>query len=226
MRRFVMLLSLVAVMLLGTVTLGPATTTHAQEASPAAGLGAFDPAGCTVEPRPMAFFAQFIGTPSAAQEAAMAAMDEATPDAGFRMPEGAPADEATVNAVLGAVRQLGSCINAGDFFGRYAALFTEDYFQREFARFGPLPEEDLDFMAATPEPLPEDIQASLLAVVDVRVLPDGRVGGLFDVQDPFAEPPGPARFYWEFVEEDDRWLIDEQIMLGPIEPGQIGTPAA
>ena len=58
------------------------------------------------------------------------------------MPEGEPADEATVDAVLETVWQLGACINAGDFFGRYAALFTEEYFQREFERFGPIPEEE------------------------------------------------------------------------------------
>jgi hypothetical protein len=43
---------------------------------------------------------------------------------------------------------------------------------------------------------------------------------------PIAEPPGPSRFYWAFVQEDGRWLIDEQIMLGPIDQDQIGTPTA
>lgn len=226
MRRFGLLLSVVTVILLGPMALSLTGIALAQEATPAARLGAPDPSECTVEPRPMAFFEQFIGTPTAEQEAAMAAMAEATPDTGFQMPEGEPADDATIAAVLETAWQLGACINAGDFWGRYAAVFTEDYFQREFERFGPLPEEELDFMAATPEPLPADSRAALLAVVDVRVLPDGRVAGLFDVQDPFAEPPGPSRFYWEFVEEDGRWLIDEQIMLGPIEPDMVGTPTA
>jgi hypothetical protein len=137
-----------------------------------------------------------------------------------------PADEATVNAVLETVQQLGACINAGDFWGRFAAVFTEDYFRREFETFGPIPESERAFMAATPEPLPAEARVALLAVVDVRTLPDGRVAALIDVQDPFAEPPGPSRFYWEFVQEDGRWLIDEQIMLGPIEPDQVGTPTA
>ena len=226
MRRFGLLLSVVSVMLLGPMAPILTGSVLAQEATPAASLGAPDPSECTVEPRPMAFFEQFIGTPTAEQEAAMAAMGEATPDAGFQLPEGEPADEATVAAVLETVWQLGACINAGDFWGRYAAVFTEDYFRREFERFGPIPEEEREFMAATPEPLPADSRVALLAVVDVRVLPDGRVAGLFDVQDPFAEPPGPSRFYWEFVDEDGRWLIDEQIMLGPIEPEMVGTPTA
>jgi hypothetical protein len=218
--------SVVAVVLLALTALIPIAAASAQEASPAAGFAAPDPSACTVEPRPMSFFEQFIGTPSAAQDAAMAAMEEATPDQGFRMPEGEPADQATVDAVLETVRQLGACINAGDFWGRYAALFTEDYFRREFETFGPIPEEERAFMAATPEALPAENRVALLAIVDVRTLPDGRVAGLFDVQDPFAEPPGPSRFYWEFVQEDGRWLIDEQIMLGPVEPDQIGTPTA
>jgi hypothetical protein len=53
---------------------------------------------------------------------------------------------------------------------------------------------------------PADNRAALLAVVEVRELPDDRVAGLFDVQDPFAEPSGPSRFSWELVEEDGRWL--------------------
>ena len=196
---------------------------RSQEATPAAWLGTPLPAAdCTVEPRPAEFIEQFIGgTPTDSQIAAM----QGTPDiAAFTMPEGEPADAATVAGVLETVRQLGACINAGDFYLRYAALFTEDYFRREFAQYGPLPEEDRAALQASPQPLPADNQVALLAVVAVRELADGRVGGLFDVQDPFAEQPGPARFYWEFVEEDGRWLIDEQFMLGPVPPEQIGTP--
>jgi hypothetical protein len=219
-------LSVGAVLLLALTAITPITAVRGQEASPAAGLGAPDPSQCTVEPRPMSFFEQYIGTPSATQEAAMAAMEEATPDPAFRMPEGEPADQATVDAVLETVWQLGACINAGDFWGRFAALFTEDYFRREFENFGPIPESERAFMAATPQPLPAESRVALLAIVDVRTLSDGRVAALIDVQDPFAEPPGPSRSYWEFVEEDGRWLIDEQIMLGPIEADQVGTPTA
>jgi hypothetical protein len=62
--------------------------------------------------------------------------------------------------------------------------------------------------------------------VDVRTLADGLVAALLDVQDPFGEPPGPTRFSWELVQEDRRWLIDEQIMLEPVVPDQAGTPTA
>jgi hypothetical protein len=226
MHRFTLIVLVMLVTLLGVTVLSPVAVVDAQEASPAARSGAPDPAECTVEPRPAGFFEQFIGTPTTEQEAAMAAAMEATPDPAFQMPEGEPADDATVAAVLETVWQLGACINAGDFFGRYAALFTDEYFQREVERFGPLPEEEVAAMAASPQPLPAEFQVALLAVVEVRMLPDGRVAGLFDIQDPFAGGAGPSRFYWEFVQEDGRWLIDEQIMLGPVESEQIGTPTA
>src|SRR5687767_6181610 len=83
MRRFALLVSVITFTLLGLMALSPTGSTLAQEATPAARLGAPDPSECTVEPRPMTFFEQFIGTPTAEQEAAMAAMEEATPDAGF-----------------------------------------------------------------------------------------------------------------------------------------------
>jgi len=142
------------------------------------------------------------------------------------MPDAEPVDDATVAAVLETVYQLGACINAGDFFLRYAALFTDDYFHREVAQYGPLPEEEFAMMQASPVPLPAGNQVALLAIVDVRELADGRVAGLFDVQDPFADQPGPSRFYWEFVEQDGRWIIDEQYMLGPIPAEQVGTPTS
>ena len=226
MHRFGLLVSVMVVLLLRVPVLSPVAVVGAQEASPAARLGAPDPSECTVEPRPVTYFEQFTGTPTAAQQEAMARMQEATPDPAFQMPEGEPADETTVAAVLETVWQLGACINAGDFFGRYAALFTDEYLQREFERFGPIPEEEVASIAASPVPLPAEFQVSLLAIVDVRMLPDGRVAGLFDIQDPFAGGTGPSRFYWEFVQEDGRWLIDEQIMLGPVGSEQSGTPTS
>lgn len=221
MGQFKLLLALVAILVLSQLAPALTVDVRAQDATPTGRMGTPDPTECTVEPRPMGFFESFFGgTPTAAQQAAQ----EATPAPAFRMPEGKPADEATVAAVVETVWQLGACINAGDFWGRYAALFTEDYFERQVEQYGPIPEEERAFIAATPEPLPPDSGVALLAIVDVRELPDGRVAGLFDVEDPFAEPPGPSRFYWEFVEEDGHWLIDEEVMLGPIAPDQIGTP--
>jgi hypothetical protein len=66
----------------------------------------------------------------------------------------------------------------------------------------------------------------LLTVVGLLALPGGHVAALIDVQDPFGEPLGPTRFPREFVQEVGRWLIDEQIMLEPVAPDQVGTPTA
>ena len=197
----------------------------AQDGTPTARLGEPDPAECTVAPRPMEFFAQFVGTPTSEQLAALAASAMATPIPDFQMPEGTPADAETVAAMLETVWQLGACVNASD-FPRYAALFTEDYHARDVATYGPISAEQLAFLEATPRALPEEGRAALLAVVEVRELVDGRVAALIDMQDPYGQPPGPGRFYWEFVEDNGRWLIDEEVMLGPITPRQIGTPTA
>lgn len=192
----------------------------AQDATPPVLPVTPEAAACTVEPRSISYFEQFVGTPTAEQATPVTV---ATPAAGFIMPAGEVADQETVDAVTATIVELGACLNAGDFL-RYGALFTDDYFQRAFAEFGPIPEEELAFLAASPEAVPAENRAAILAVLDVRLLADGRVAGLFDVYDPFEQPPGPARFYWEFVEQDGRWLIDEQVMLGSIDPAEIGTP--
>ena len=222
MRRpsiFVACLAAVASLLVGSLAAAQDATPTTEPIVPAANQ-------CTVEPRPIEFFQQFVGTPAAEATPAEATPAAATPEtASLQMPEGEPADRETRAAVLDTVRQLAACLNAGNFLA-FGALYTDEYFQRIVETEGPLPEEDFAFLTAEPEPLPAENQAGILAIVDVRLLPDGRVAGLFDLQDPLAEPPGPARFLYIFVEQDGRWLIDEQTMLGPIEPSQIGTPAA
>ena len=222
MRLFRLRSRSLAVLLLALVTLLPITG-RTQEATPGIGFGVPDPALCTVEPRPIAFFAQFAGTPTAEQAAQQTAMEVATPVTAFQLPEGEPADPETVAGVLDTLQRLGACLNAGALLS-YAALFTDDYWQREIAQFGPPPAEELAFLSGTPQALPAEARVGLLAILDVRELPNGRVAGLFDVTDPFETPPGPARFSWVFVEQDGRWLIDEQVMLGPIAADQVGTP--
>src|SRR5215213_5104955 len=101
----------------------------------------------------------------------MAVIVEATPDPGFRLPESDPA-ETTGDAVLETVQELGACIYASDFWGRLAALFTEDYLRREFKIFGPIPESERADIAAMLEPLPAEGRVALLTVVDVRALPN------------------------------------------------------
>ena len=193
----------------------------AQDATPAVQPIVPAPNQCTVAPRDIAFFEQFVGTPAAASPAAAGTpVDAAT----FRMPEGEPAARAMRVGVLDTVRQVAACLNAGNFLA-LAALFTDDFWRRTAETEGPLAAEDLASFATTPEPQPAGSQAAILAILDVRALPDGRAAVLVDYFDPFEEPPGPARFLLIMVEQDGRWLIDEEVVLGPIDPAQIGTPA-
>jgi hypothetical protein len=178
---------------------------------------------CTVTPRDIAFFRQFVGTPAASPAAAT---PEATPAdaATFQMPEGGPVDRAMRQGVLDTIRQVAACINAGNYLALYA-LYTDAEIARE-AMTDPLSDEDVESFAQTPVPLEGEGRAAILAVDELRLLPDGRVAALVDYYDPFQEPPGPARYFFILVNQNGRWLIDEEIALGPIEEGQIGTPAA
>ncbi|MGH2557610.1 MAG: hypothetical protein ACRDJH_00990 [Thermomicrobiales bacterium] len=224
MRRRRLPISIIAVVLAALTAAGGFARVAAQDATPPARPMTPAPAACTVAPHPIAFFEQFVGTPTAAQAAAQAApIADATPAAAFRMPPGEPADQETVAAVTAIAIELTGCVNAGD-FPRLFALYTDDYFRRGIEDLGPLTAEDVAFFAAPPQAKPEQNRAAILAVLDVRVLAEGRVAGLFDTYDPLEAPPGPARFYWEFVEQDGRWLIDEQVTLGRIDPAQVGTP--
>lgn len=223
MRRssvFVMGVVAAASLLVGTLA---AAAQGTPDAGPAVQPIIPAPNQCRVEPRDIAFFQQFVATPGAmsspAAEGAPADM------AAFQMPEGEPADRATRAAVLDTIRQAAACINAGNILA-LSALYTDDFFLREAATEGPPSEEDLAFFAAEPEALPAGGQVAILAVLDIRVLPDGRAAALIDYFDPFGEPPGPARNLFMLVEQDGRWLIDEEIELGPIDESQVGTPPA
>ena len=211
----------VAAVALAAAVAGRMAPVAAQDATPLALPATPAAAACTVEPRPLAFFEQFVGTP-APRPATPASRGMATTPAAFAMPAGQPADPATRATVTAAVLELAACINAGDRL-RYYALFTDEFFRALVARAGPLPAEALAFLA-TPAPLPAQNRAALLAVVDVRTLAGGRVAALADVFAPDLAPPGPARLYWEFVEGDGRWLVDVQVTVGPIDSAQVGTP--
>ena len=191
----------------------------AQEATPAAGE-VLDPELCRVEPRPLAYFEQFLATPGASP-AAPPAGSPAAATAPAAPGEGEPADAATVAAVTETAREVLACLNARD-QRRAAALFTDAYFERLFARSGRLPPEELGAFAATPVPAPPSAWTRFIAVREARVLADGRVGAVVVTDNPAAPPPGPEAAYLVFAEEDGRWLIDEPIVtLGPA-----GTPAA
>ena len=100
-----------------------------------------------------------------------------------------------------------------------AALYTDAYLARQFAA-QPLTEEAISGLAATPVAYPAAQRATLVAVRDVRLLDDGRVGAFIDFDDPNIPPEGVEVEYARFVRAGARWLIDEVVRLPPG-----GTPA-
>lgn len=201
--------------------LGGVAPVFAQEASPAAEpIIVPAPNQCTVEPRDIAFYDQFVGTPSAATTMTASPVGAAPIGAGI---EGEPADRATRAAVLDTVRQVLACINAGNILARHA-LFTDAYLTNAIASSPGMTAEDLATLAAEPVPLEGD-QAALLAILDVRTLADGRVAVLIDILDPSSSPPSPLRLLFTMVEQDGRYLIDAEVSES-IDSSQVGTPAA
>jgi hypothetical protein len=182
-----------------------------------------DPSECQVEPRaadeliavwfpggtPIAATPQ--GSPVDVDGTALDVNEEGTPvGAVIDIPVGEPADAETIDAVTLTVREVFACFNAGD-FARALSLFSDNL----VASFGPEPGESMEdvrgFLEAEPEPAPEDQRIVLIAVTDVVVMEDGRVGAIVVSNDPTVEPEGMETALVIFVEEDGRWLVDEVI---------------
>ncbi len=195
----------VGVLVLLAAGLGPVV---AQDATPVALPVTPDPSECMVAPRSLAALAAVFATPVAAP---------ASPPA-VAVPSGEPADDATVAGVLDTGRQLLACFNAGD-YPRAFALYTDDALRQQ-AGGEPLTEELAAFFAATPVPAPQDARATLLAIEDVRILADGRVGAFVTQDNPALPPDGPETGYFVLAERGGRYLVDE------IVPGAApsGTP--
>ena len=196
----------------------------AQEATPAITGDAPDPAECQVEGRTADELIELWyeendeGTPVLATPEMDAHM------ASVPVPLGEPADAETVAGVTATVREVFACFNAGD-FGRATALFSEDLTRQ----FGPSPEEtpeDVRAFLEMAEPAPEEGRIQLLAVTDVSVMEDGRVGAFVVSVDPTVPPEGAETALVLLVEEGDRWLVDEVVEFMMAEEGDEGTPAA
>ncbi len=192
---------------------GPAVTL-AQEATAAAGTFPVtpDPAECQVQPRSVEeFLAISAGaTPIAAAPVAAAA----------EVPLGDAADAETVAGVHATARAV-ACFNSGD-FPRAFSLLSADAL-RQIAAEGPMPEWAVRaFLFATPEAVPAEQRTTLLAVTDVMAMGDGRVGAFLAVTDP---PSVPDTIYVIFIQEGDRWLIDDTLEFLVPGGGDEATPA-
>ena len=208
------------VVLLALALVGPALA-RAQEATPGAGADQFpltpDPAECQVEPRDIE---EFVGIAAQATPTGETAATQTV-----EVPIGELADAETVAAVTATTREIFACFNAGD-FRRAFSLLTDDAI-RGFSEVDPIPEEELrGFLGATPEAIPTEGRSTILAITDVVLLTDGRVGALVASVDPMQPEEGPTTVHLTFVEEDGRWLVDEfvEFHTHPEEEGE-ATPA-
>ena len=82
------------------------------------------------------------------------------------------------------------------------------------------------FLGATPEAVPAAGRIAILAVTDVVLLADGRVGALVASVDPMVTEAGPTTVHLTFEQADGRWLVDDivEFHTHPAEEAE-GTPA-
>lgn len=183
-----------------TVTAGVA-----QGATPEAGFPITpDPAACTVEPRSPDSLIALLGTPVADDVSAAAA--QAPEPFVAEVPVGQPAGKEVRADIIAAVIESTACFNAGD-SRRAFALFT-DVFVQGYVAENALTAESIGVLIADPEPVPAEVQETVLAVTDVTMLADGRVGAFVVTT---SEWRGPDAVYMLFVRQGERWLIDDVI---------------
>ena len=213
MRRVPVPVLALAVLLAAAATLGRPAPAAAQRDYPLT----VDPADCAAEPRDLddvlALWyedGELVASPA-----------DVEPPTEVTIPLGEPADAETTAAIEEAVVAVFACFEAGDFLAA-TALFTDEL----VASFGPEPgtsEEDARAFLEAGEP--EDEEGRILAITDVMVLGDGRVGA-FVVEQATGEPPLSS--YAVFVEGDGGWLVDEVVEFSTpaFEEEEGATPAA
>lgn len=163
-----------------------------------------DPAACTVEPRSTESLAALLGTPVAGDAPAGSA--QLPEPIVASVPVGQPADEKVTEDVIVTVAEFYACFNAGD--SRRAFALASDAFLQRYVENNALTADEIAALIAEPEPVPVEVQATILAVTDVTVLPDGRVGAFVVTT---SEWRGLDTGYLLFVQQGERWLLDEAI---------------
>jgi hypothetical protein len=177
------------VFLVGMMLAGVPAVAAAQDATPA------PPEACVVAPL----------TPEELEAIAAGETSSfATPtltDVPFGAPDGEPADAETTEAFTAVVRESWACLNAGD-WPRFFALLTEDEMRQNFGA-------DIVALGGSPvAPYPPDQWTVVHAILDVEVLPDGRVGGFVIVDSP-TDPLAVEVNYQIAVETEDGWRLDD-----------------
>jgi hypothetical protein len=169
-----------------------------------------DPAACRVDPRPtdevLSLWYDTAGNPIG---------PAATPSVGtaatlLTIPVGPSADEATIEAITTAVTDLFACFAAGD-FPRALALMTDKLAQSLSPGVGASIDDARAFLEAPSEPEPAGEGPAILAVTDVMLLADGRVGAFVVIQE---NGVGDVA-YLVFAPDGEWWLWDEDVHFAP-----------
>jgi hypothetical protein len=206
--------TLTAAALTGTIAFALAAPAAAQDASPVPGAAM---AVCAAEPRDVEELIGFYFSPEGTP---LATPTMATVDAESALPSGDPADAETVAAVSAVIIEMFACFGEQQ-YARAFSLMTDDL-ARQFGPDVADPSEDTPDevralletqLAATPSPA--GVQAAIEPARDVRVLSEGRVGGVWQID-------GDAVFV-VFERQDDRWLLDEVVDILE-EEGATPTP--
>ena len=177
------------------------------EAAPVAGVATPDGselAGCRAEPRSFADLQRVLAAPVAGEGAAVA---RRTPGV---LPEGRPADATTTAGVTATLEELLTCFHAGEPLRVYG-LYSDAYLRRLLYRAGAPDRAGYDLLA-TPQASAVEDRSELREVSGVRVLEGGRVGAVVVISYPtLPESVREKRFFFVFVDEGGRWLVDDVI---------------
>ena len=215
---------LVAVLVLA-MTLASASGGLAQEATPDAGAQAAEPTACTAEPREidamLALWFDAAGTPVATPTQPAPVTDEAT------LPQGERVDEDTEAAIAETTQNFIYCIEVAGQNARGFSFVTDHL----LAQLGPN-------LANPAQDSPDEVRAALeqqLAGTPIagvalaprmpplagprkaRLLDDGRVGAIWSLVG--------NRVFLIYVQEGDRWLIDDVIDIVEPPATPVATPA-
>lgn len=175
------------------------------------------PAECTVAPRSIDGLRRLAEEGGAVAQESPTMDHEATP---FEPLPGESADPAVAAAATSTIREFIACTNGGNYLASYA-LVTDDSIRRGFVegRITLDASGGVDRLLEGPgfaTPLPTatpDLRTALVAVHDVKVLADGRVGAVVEL----AVPPavggqGTREDQFLLREVDGRYLIDDQVV--------------
>lgn len=202
MPRTALAVLIVIVALLATMT---GARSRAQEGSPTAELATGD--DCSVPGRSDDEIAALNATASAGV---------ATPPAvsPIAMPEGAPVDAATLNALDDTLTQITACAKGGN-LSRLLALYSDDYVTTIALAPEPVPIVPGHPSGMTPgaSATPAPVSNAPARVEEAVKLPDGRIAAKVSAEG----IAGTAEIVF-FVFERDRWVVDEMRPVLPEGP--------